>query len=204
MAQTSQILKNYLEHGKILIAIDSRVQNVQLPTHLMNSIQVKLNLSYHFQTKVFEIDDVKEEVRIDLGFNGERFLCVIPFQSIYYVAMANTPLDGVEIIENMPIQLLELSYLLERESQDREKQIDFMASIPKDKALEIEKKMPKKEIDQSIKDQAFDEFMHLLGNAEIREKFEEINALNHKITKKPITKKASNNEIKFSKYTKKK
>ncbi len=141
MINVKELLENYLAEGKILIAIDSNVEGVVLPDHLMNSIQVKLNLSYRFATNIFEIDE--EKVRIDLSFSGSRFLCVIPFKSIYYVAMAEDPLNGVEVIDNMPIELLELSYQLETQAEKNKeienKQIDFLANIPIEKAMQIEK-----------------------------------------------------------------
>ena len=187
---TYEILKNYLNEGKILIAIDSNVEGTKLPAHLMNSIQVKLNLSYRFNTSVFDIDDVKKEVRIDLGFNGDRFLCIIPFKSIYYVAMADNPLDGVEIVENTPIELLELSYMLEldadRQSELKSKQIDFMASIPTEKAQEIQKRLPtQRKISNSVKEEAFNELLRMLSNEDLRGKFEEVNSLVHKRIEKP-------------------
>ena len=141
--RTREILNNYLEEGKILIAVDSNVEGVVLPSHLMNSIQVKLNLSHSFKTSIFTIDD--EKVEVDLAFQGVRTLCRLPLESIYYVAMASDALNGVEIVENMPIELLELSYELsmheEREIELKEKQIDFMSEIPKGKASEIESRL---------------------------------------------------------------
>lgn len=141
--RTKEILNNYLAEGKILIAIDSNTQGTVLPSHLMKSIQVKLNLSYTFKTNVFTIDD--EKVEVDLSFQGVRTLCRLPLESIYYVAMANNPLDGVEIIEHLPIELLEMSYemsLHEDEMMElKEKQIDFMSEIPEGKASEIESRL---------------------------------------------------------------
>lgn len=194
-----ELLQNCLTEGKILIAIDSNVEGVVLPKHLMNSIQVKLNLSYSFATNVFEIDE--EKIRIDLSFSGSRFLCVIPFTSIYYVAMAEDPLNGVEIVENMPIELLELSYeleiLAEKNKEIESKQIDFLSSISIEKATKIKKNIKKKSKPLNSKKQLekklFDDFMHLIAESQIQDQLRDINSKLH-------TSKKLDNEIDFTQY----
>jgi hypothetical protein len=196
----------YLDAGKILIIVDSTVDGVLLPNHLMNSIQVKLNLSWSFKSKIFEIDESKKQVRVDLGFKGERFICVLPFASIWYVAMANAPLDGVEIVENMPIEFLELSYHLELQAQKKnvliEKQIDFMDAIPKDKAQSIELKMHSSnlrssESNISIEEKLFNDFMTLVKEYEIAD---QLKVIAEKTNTKGKKQKNINNEIEFADY----
>jgi hypothetical protein len=222
MINVKELLENYLAEGKILIAIDSNVEGVVLPDHLMNSIQVKLNLSYRFATNIFEIDE--EKVRIDLSFSGSRFLCVIPFTSIYYVAMSEDPLNGVEVIDNMPIELLELSYQLETQAEKNKeienKQIDFLANIPIEKAMQIEKNIeltpskkskstsrktsaassrPKKELE----DKLFDDFMKLVAEYEIQDQLRDISSKLHTSHKNKTSRsknKKADNEIDFTQY----
>jgi stringent starvation protein B len=225
MINVKELLENYLAEGKILIAIDSNVEGVVLPDHLMNSIQVKLNLSYRFATNIFEIDE--EKVRIDLSFSGSRFLCVIPFTSIYYVAMAEDPLNGVEVIENMPVELLELSYQLETQAEKNKeienKQIDFLANIPVEKAIQIEKNIelspskksssrktsastavsskPKKELE----DKLFDDFMKLVAEYEIQDQLRDISSKLHTSQKTKTSRnhnknKKADNEIDITQY----
>jgi stringent starvation protein B len=227
MINVKELLENYLAEGKILIAIDSNVEGVVLPDHLMNSIQVKLNLSYRFATNIFEIDE--EKVRIDLSFSGSRFLCVIPFTSIYYVAMAEDPLNGVEVVEHMPIELLELSYQLETQAEKNKeienKQIDFLSNIPIEKAMQIEKNIeisPKKSKSSSrqkssssaatsnakkeLEDKLFDDFMKLVAEYEIQDQLRDISSKLHNSHKnKPASrnnnkKKKADNEIDFTQY----
>lgn len=138
MIDVKSVLEEYLDRGKVLIAIDSNVDGVVLPQNLMNSIQVKLNLSRSFQTNIFEIDD--EKIIVDLSFGGVRVVCVIPFRSIYYIASVDDHLNGVDILENMPIELLELSESLEREEKAR-KQKDPQA--PPMKLKDVEKDVSK-------------------------------------------------------------
>jgi hypothetical protein len=226
MINVKELLENYLAEGKILIAIDSNVEGVVLPDHLMNSIQVKLNLSYRFATNIFEIDE--EKVRIDLSFSGSRFLCVIPFTSIYYVAMAEDPLNGVEVVEHMPIELLELSYQLETQAEKNKeienKQIDFLSNIPIEKAMQIEKNIeisPKKSKSSSrqkssssaatsnakkeLEDKLFDDFMKLVAEYEIQDQLRDISSKLHnshknKTASRNNKKKKADNEIDFTQY----
>jgi len=97
------IFESFLDQGKLVICIDSRKPNVNLPPQLMDRFNVRLNLSRHFQTKIFEITET--QIRIDLGFNGVRFLCEIPFSSIYYVALAENTNIGIEFPENSPDEI---------------------------------------------------------------------------------------------------
>jgi len=103
MTNVRSIVEDYLDRGTIIVVIDSSVKDVVLPDHLMNSKEVKLNLSYRFQTNIFEIDD--EKIIVDLSFKGTRVVCVIPFRSIYYIANLEDQLNGVDIIENNPFYM---------------------------------------------------------------------------------------------------
>lgn len=214
------LLKNYLEEGKILIVIDSQVEGVKLPEHLMNLIDVRINLAYHFKTRIFEIDD--EKVTIDLGFNGVRFECVFPFESIWYVAMADDAYNGIQIIENTPIEMLEAQYLLDQADAKKreldEKQIDFLTSIPKAKASEIQKRLPPKDTAQpsskpkraggaskekELEDKLFDDFMKLVAKYEVAK--EPLSEMAKKSQRRALATKPTppkDNSIEFSNYSK--
>ncbi|CAB4160123.1 Stringent starvation protein B [uncultured Caudovirales phage] len=195
-----ELLENYLAEGKILIAVNSYVEGVVLPEHLMNSIQVKLNLSYHFATSIFEINE--EEVRIDLSFSGSRFLCVMPLTSIYYVAMAEDPLNGVEVIDNMPIELLELSYQLEMQTEKYketdENEINFLEFLPKEKFDEVSDDKSVNLSKKEFREKSFDEFMRLVSDYEIQEKLREISSKMHSSRRDDNA--LLDNEINFTDY----
>jgi stringent starvation protein B len=133
MSDVKRLIQEHLDKGTILILVDSCVEGVSLPKHLMNSIQVRLNLSRAFKTNIFKMDD--EKVIVDLGFNGERVVCVLPYKAIYYIATADDPLNGFGISENTPIELLELSESLEQEESAR-KTKDQQATHIKQKDVE--------------------------------------------------------------------
>jgi stringent starvation protein B len=138
MNHKRQILEQFLSEGKTMIIIDSTKPGVSLPTHLMNLLQVKLNLSYKFATTVFEISD--EKIIVDLSFASKKFDCVIPLDSIYYIALADS-LEGVPFLEDMPeifIQMAqELEELEELEEEEAPNQIDFLSNIPIESSKKI-------------------------------------------------------------------
>jgi len=103
---TKQIFVNHLSYGKTFFIVYTEKEGVVLPDHLMAESEAKLTLSKDFDTTVFKMDATK--LQVDLSFGGQKFLCTIPFNSIYYIAMAHSPFDGTEIQENAPESTLEL------------------------------------------------------------------------------------------------
>lgn len=138
MSDVKRVLQEYLDKGTVFILVDSNVEGVSLPQHLMNSLQVKLNLSRAFKTNIFKMDD--EKVIVDLGFNGERVVCMMPYKSIYYIASADDHLNGFEISENLPIELLELSASIEQEENARKQKDQQVTPI---KLKDVEKDVSK-------------------------------------------------------------
>ena len=63
-------------------------------------------MSFKNGLKDFDLNESKAEIKVCLSFKGEPFSCTIPFDSIYYVAMADEVLDGDFIRENAPIEIL--------------------------------------------------------------------------------------------------
>ena len=203
-----ELLESYLAYGKILILVNSHVQGVQLPADCMDKIQIKLNLSHKFQTNIFEIDD--KEVRVDLSFGGVRQLCILPLHAIYYVAMADNPLEGVEIVEHMPTEILEAMFIqnqiIQKRDEELSKEIDFLSCIPKEKAAKIEKGIKKR---MSITppsfdadEKSFEDFMDLFQNEDFRDVMSRISELQQGKTKSK--KKKADNEIRISDFLKKK
>lgn len=203
-----ELLNNFLDNGKIIIAIDSNTEGTVLPDFLQNSIQVKLNLSHKFHTTVFEIDD--DKVTVDLTFSGNKFMCTIPLKSIYYVAMAAEPLDGIEIVENMPFELIKLSYELalaeEADMELEDKTIDFLSNIPSDKAeaisknLQLEEDIVKPSTDSDLSNKLFADFMSMVSHDRVRESLSDIATKIHSSKTRRSNKRAKGtNEIKLTK-----
>ena len=81
-------LEHLMDQGKVLVHINARLPGVILPAHLEGQAVVPLNLSHLFNLDVFELDD--ETVRANLSFQGERFLCVLPWPSIFAISSHET------------------------------------------------------------------------------------------------------------------
>jgi stringent starvation protein B len=81
-----ECLEKLLAEGMVFLQLDPRVSGVDLPAHLRRQAVVGLNLSLNFRIDVFEIDD--EGVRASLSFQGQRHLCVLPFEAIFLMGLA--------------------------------------------------------------------------------------------------------------------
>jgi hypothetical protein len=141
MNHKRQILEDFLKEGKTMIIIDSTKDGVVLPKHLMHLLQVKLNLSYKFANKIFEITD--EKIVVDLSFGNKKFVCTIPMDSIYYIALFGD-LEGVPFLEDMPeifIQMAQELDELELEDESAPNEIDFLSSIPLDEAEKVKESL---------------------------------------------------------------
>ncbi|MCK6571355.1 ClpXP protease specificity-enhancing factor SspB [Myxococcota bacterium] len=95
-------LEKLLAEGLVFVQLDPRVPGVDLPAHLRRQPVVGLNLSLNFRIDVFEIDDVG--VRASLSFQGQRHLCVLPFDAIFLMGLAEG--DGTYVFpESAPPEL---------------------------------------------------------------------------------------------------
>ena len=98
--QKRSYLCDLLDRGKVLIQVNPAVAGVELPPHLMDDDSVPLFLSYRFNNDIFELG--LSGIRVDLSFSGERFLCVLPWPSIFYLSLADDPEEGVFFFEDLP------------------------------------------------------------------------------------------------------
>lgn len=80
-------LENLLDSGLTGISVNPLVEGVDLPEYLSKETKVDLNLSYAFKLPVFHISN--QEVRATLSFNGVKHLCIIPWDSIFYMEAYN-------------------------------------------------------------------------------------------------------------------
>jgi hypothetical protein len=107
--QKRAVLEARLEDGLVQIRLDSNISGVVLPDFLMDRVQVTLNLSYAFRSDVFVIDEIG--VRITLSFSGRKFLCVLPWSSLYFMQSLDAQREVVGeadiFIESVPKGILE-------------------------------------------------------------------------------------------------
>lgn len=97
-----KLLEALLAKGMVLVALDGRAPGVDLPKHLRDDPQVRLNLSYRFGLPM-EIDD--EGVRATLTFGGVPYDCVLPWGAIY-LAYSHVSQEQFLFLADVPDALL--------------------------------------------------------------------------------------------------
>ena len=156
-ARKREALSTRLAEGRIQVRVDSTKEGVILPPFLMDRVQVTLNLSYAFKPEVFVIDE--EGVQVTLSFSGEKSLCVLPWDSLYFLHSLSpngeSVGDGEVFIESIPHDLLEHYGLTLRVMRDEEEDIPITRpihaeysdapasdrSVSKDKDLSLEEEL---------------------------------------------------------------
>lgn len=100
----SDTKKNHLERlmtlGGIMIFVDTRKKDVQVPTQHLGNPQLPLNLDYAFQIPDFKI--LEDRIEATLSFNRTDFLCVIPMPAIYVIRSHVLP-EIIVFPEDVPI-----------------------------------------------------------------------------------------------------
>ena len=133
-ARKREALSTRLADGRVQIRVDSTKEGVVLPPFLMDRVQVTLNLSYAFKPDVFVIDE--EGIQVTLSFSGEKSLCILPWESLYFLHSLSpngeSVGDGEVFIESIPHDLLEHYGLTLRVMRDEEEEIPITRPIHAD------------------------------------------------------------------------
>jgi len=117
-------VQSFLEKGKIVIIVNSNVQGVVLPNHLMNKIQVKLSLSLKFKNPTYLLDDL---IQTQLTFNGITGNVLIPYTAIYGLYEDKNPINSMFWEDDVPAEIFELADDIDEQISKLEK---FMADNP--------------------------------------------------------------------------
>lgn len=96
-------LIKFLDDGKVLLQVAPQCPGVDLPPHLRTELAVGLALSRRFGLKVLELGPL--EVKASLSFNGERYLCVLPWMAIFAMKSFVTD-EHAFYAESVPPELL--------------------------------------------------------------------------------------------------
>jgi stringent starvation protein B len=81
-ATKRSVLEQLLDQGMVLVALDARVDGVDVPSHLAGDPQLRLNLSYRFG---LPMSVESWGVRATLTFAGVPFTCRFPWAAIFLV-----------------------------------------------------------------------------------------------------------------------
>ena len=79
-ATKKSVLEELLEQGMVLVALDARVEGVEVPSHLHLDPQLRLNFSYRFG---LPMDINAWGVAATLTFAGVPFECRIPWGAVF-------------------------------------------------------------------------------------------------------------------------
>jgi stringent starvation protein B len=95
-------LERLLDKGTVMLFVDSRRPEVQVPDQHRDNPQLTLNLDYAFQIPDFKI--LEEGIEASLSFNRVRVFCRLPFNAIYALR-SDSAGEMVFFIEDAPTDL---------------------------------------------------------------------------------------------------
>ena len=73
------VLEKLLDQGMVMVHLDARRPGVRVPPAYKADGQLRLNLSYRFQSRDLALND--ELVRCTLSFSGQPFYCELPLEA---------------------------------------------------------------------------------------------------------------------------
>ncbi len=97
-----RLFDRLLDTGIVMVTVDSRRDDVVVPEHLKNQIQLNLNWSRSFHLDDFEYDE--RGVRGSLSFGGNNLFCDLPWESIWVLKVPATN-HMVPIVKHAPVEL---------------------------------------------------------------------------------------------------
>lgn len=98
----AEVLEELLEKGMVQVLIDSRIDGVTVPPHLMGDLQLRLNLSRRFGLPLTLAD---EGVEATLTFQKVPHDCIIPWKAIYAIVSYVTG-EPFLFAEDVPLEVV--------------------------------------------------------------------------------------------------
>lgn len=97
------VLLSLLEHGLIMMHMDARHPDIEVPEYLKGDPNLCLNLSYRFGIPDLEITDT--EITATLSFQKVPFQCTLPMDAIWGISQPPEP--GMQLFfDALPPELL--------------------------------------------------------------------------------------------------
>ena len=78
------VFETLLEHGIVIVHLDARAVDVQVPRWLRDRSWLTLNFSHRFHIEDFAFDDLV--VTASLSFQGTTHACTIPWTAVFAVS----------------------------------------------------------------------------------------------------------------------
>lgn len=98
-------IERLLGEGLMSCFIDSRRDDVDVPSQHKDNIQLILNFSYLFQVPDFQLTET--QIEASLSFGPQVYFCQIPYDSIYVISSQITQ-ETLIFPESVPSELLNL------------------------------------------------------------------------------------------------
>lgn len=119
----SQMLK-LLQFGTVMVFVDSRHPDVDVPEHLKGDFQLRLNFDYAYELDDFRV--LPDRLEATLSFDKDEHFCVIPFNAVY-LFVSHSVQHGILFTQSVPIEMLEY---FAAEAQKQQEQ-DALEAKPK-------------------------------------------------------------------------
>lgn len=89
----NQVFNIFMMHGLTKVWVDPKCKDVQLPSYLLDKEAIVLEFDYLMAKPILDLTVGMFAIEATLSFNGEPFLCVIPWDSV--LALTNSDNLGV-------------------------------------------------------------------------------------------------------------
>ncbi len=96
-----QVLERLLDAGMVLVALDARHADVEVPSQYRGDMQLRLNLSYRFELPMKLTDS---GIEASLTFDGLPFSCNLPWDAIFLM-VSHTTGQPVLFREDVPQEI---------------------------------------------------------------------------------------------------
>ena len=92
-----------LDRGVVMLHLDPRLEDVQVPEHLSDSPALRLNIAYGFDLAGLDVDDTG--VFAVLSFNRRDFPCDLPWEAVFAMTLPEEGHRGVLWPLSVPLEL---------------------------------------------------------------------------------------------------
>lgn len=101
-----KLVEELLAEGPVLVRVDARADDVQVPEQFRNDPRLVLRFGYSLSPAIADLEVDEEGISGTLTFGGRPFHCMLPWSSLYAV-VAEPEQRGMVWPEDVPEEVLE-------------------------------------------------------------------------------------------------
>lgn len=120
-------LLRLLEMGTVMIFVDARGDEVQVPVGHQGNPQLPINLDYRFN--LYDLEISEDKIEVTLSFNQTPFYCIFPFSKIYAMRCEEAQ-EVVVFLEELPQNLYPVGEMELHSSESLDDEINSKDSTP--------------------------------------------------------------------------